>query len=69
MRPALYVDNLYQASCAHEQKMHMHGLQWEQSIGMATMTNKKTLFVTLVMGLYQIIRNTFKLFFFLCDFD
>ena len=37
------LDDLYQASYAHEQKE-----QWAQSMSMAMMANKKTLFVTLV---------------------
>ena len=43
MGHAMYVlvDNLYQASCVHEQKAH--GLQWARSMGMVSMANKKTL--------------------------
>ena len=39
-------DDLYQANSAHEQKTH--GLQWAWSMGVATMTNRKALFVMLV---------------------
>ena len=43
---SIYMYNLYQASCAHEQKAH--GLMWAQSISVAMVANKKTLFVTLM---------------------
>ena len=40
------IDNLYQATYAHEQKAH--GLQWARSMGVAMMVNKKTLSMMLV---------------------
>ena len=64
-RLSVYVSNdLYQATCAHEQKTH--GLQWARSMGVATMANKYVLFVMLMGPAEQFEAH---LSYFLANFD
>ena len=50
------VDDLYQASYAHEHKAR--GLQWARLMGVATMANKTMLFVMLVGRILNDLKHT-----------
>ena len=54
------VDDLYQASCAHEYKAH--GLEWARSMGVATMCQPEDAICD-THGLHQTIRRILKRFF------